>query len=237
MRHTASYYSALFAFAALPMMCPAQERELAGTLLDTAGRPVSRVSVVDLSRSDSSTKTESDGSFSLRSPRGPILIKDPLFAPLLLMLSDDLRTPMKIVLKERSNVEWRVPACAAAQAGRGPTKTLLLPAPRGVRKLDNTDADYELISFMDRTGHFELRFWKHVVSYGLPTASWFKGLTDFTVRPLNLAGTPGYDIVGTTAANRRSRWTGCMHTLVEYTELGPSTAKLFDSMIKRMCYR
>jgi hypothetical protein len=45
------------------MMCSAQERELAGTVLDTAGRPIGRVLIVDLSRSDSSTKTESDGSF------------------------------------------------------------------------------------------------------------------------------------------------------------------------------
>lgn len=140
-------------------------------------------------------------------------------------------------MKERSAVEWRIPACRTGRTSSSPPKTLQLPNPFRLQKQTSTDVDYELVTFADRAGRFQLRFWKYTQSSGLPSTLWLKGLTNLSIRPFNLAGVYGYDIRGETDTGQRARWVFCIYTGVQYRAVDPATAKIFDSMIDQMCYQ
>ncbi len=214
-----------------------QTELVSGYVVNEAGTTLSDVSIIELSKSRSPLVTGPDGVFHLSSSVGPVLIEHPSYAPVIFWPSRAVTVPIKIVLRDRSTSEWRIPRCKTGQYESGPLKTLHIIAPAGVKERRSTDADYELILFRDRSGRFELRFWKHVLSRGWPHSLWLRGLNELSVRPILLGDIPGYDIVGATEGGLQSRWIGFLHTVIQYSEVSQEVASTFDAMIDGACYR
>lgn len=212
---------------------------LHGVVVDSAGNPLGGVKIADLTQIGLSTETLSDGSFHLKSAKGPVLIETRAHAPLLVLPSGKPE-PVRLILKDRASEEWRIPRCAGAKDDGGPFRTLQLGSSHGLkRETGGPDpGDFNLVRFTDRASGSQMQLWKRTVSSGLPSSVWLDDLTTVSVQPVNLDGVLCHDITGATKMNRRFRWVGCFYTLVVYSDADPQVAaKKFDRMIDRMCYR
>lgn len=210
-----------------------------GIVEDSNGHRLAGVRIVNLSAKDSETNTLGDGSFELDvKPGSPMLIDHPAYGPVF-MIFDEPRQPLRVILHTRSSLHWAVPACTTqATRTKDALKTLVLHYPRSLVSRITRDADYELVVLSSGSGSAEMRFWRQVVSSGMPSSSWFRRVDQVTsTRPLSISGTEGYDVRGKTRNGGLSRWVGCFYTFIEYSDVRASAAKLFDSIIDRLCYK
>jgi hypothetical protein len=226
----------IIACAAMP--AAAHANDIVGTVENLKGDPIANATVVELSRKDSEARTLADGTFrlSLEAP-GPLLIEHPSYGPAFLV-TDARQLSVRIVLQPRQSSSWVIPPCRGASARTAsPLKTLVLRVSRGLKQRVRKETDFELVTITGGRSYAELHFWKRVVSSGRPSASWFRNIVEITsTRLVDIAGTQGYDVRGTTPDGRLSRWTGSFFSFIEYSAADAAVGRLFDSIIERVCY-
>lgn len=210
---------------------------LTGVVESASGKPIGGVWVLNLMPRGGRVETASDGSFRIEKPSGRLLFNHPLYAPEFVLVRPEQPLPMKIVLRPRTSTEWKLPACTGIRFGdqaRG--KLIRLKIARSFQVFKSRDADYDLITVVERRSQAILRFWRIGHSAGMPEFDWYDQLVILSTRPLTLAGREGFDVRGTASDGKVSRWVGTFYTHVVYSKVPADIAVKFDRIIDSACY-
>jgi len=211
---------------------------VSGVVEDTNGKPINGVWVLNLRLWGGRVDTASDGSFRIEESSGRLLFNHPSYAPEFVLLRPGQRLPIRITLRTRASVEWKLAKCKGVSLG-DPThhRRLKLKIPRGFDVLKSRDVDYNVSTVVERRSKAVLDFWQ-IASYsaGMPEFKWYDGLVELRTRPIDLAGWEGFDVRGTTTDGRVSRWMGTLYTNVVYSTVSADVARKFDRIIDSACY-
>ena len=202
-----------------------------GRVVGISGQPVPDVDIFDLHRKNS-TRTDLNGPFRLTDPIGPVLMHHKDYAPRLLFPVEFSGAPT-IRMTARPLLEWTIRPCGRNFHQRGFPK-IRLDVPRQYARRTSRDVDYELTT-ISRSPKAALKIWRNVVTL-IPTYGWIKDLVSVDVRPVDLAGSQGYDFRGMDASGLLSRSVSAGDTIISYSGIERDASAAFDIILQSACY-
>lgn len=203
-----------------------------GVVLDKHQNPLAQVKVGDISSASPPVYSDHDGHFAVLLNRGPLLLSLKAYDPLFVKVEPGQTIRATMTARGRPK---QVPACR--NAGHLGQRSIRLDVSEQFETSKHVDSDYEMLPIRIKgvPDSPELRFWKTVISSGMPNAQWFGDAVHISSEWIFLGDEQGLDVRIRTGSGKISRWVGWSQTLLEYREASATVASVFDRLITSAC--
>ena len=209
-----------------------------GEVRSSEGSPLTQVWVQPLGSWEGSL-TKADGEFLLPSGKSTLLFLKDGFRPEIRALTGSENSgDVSVVLEPEPKAALTLRPCR--RQGGNPLAELEPASTRGVHLKRGGDVDF---GAYDATYSYGGSIWDCGSMTGIhvqgltPSPAWVAGVSSLTVRSLKCGDYQWFDLRGTSAEGRISRWIGYSFSHVEYSKVPPEVSRVFDKAIDTGCCR